>query len=299
MKSIYSSTEDRISIERPRKQSIPLVLSCPHSGQNYPLDFIKASALEPLRLRSSEDSFVDEIFQQARNLGAPLVRALFPRVFVDVNRGPFELDPTMFKTVLPGYVTTKNNRISAGLGTIAKSVSRGELIYKGKLDFDEVKERIDLFYKPYHDALQSLVQDTKKRFGYCILLDCHSMPSSAARSAFPRPYGNKRLDVVLGDCHGSSCHPSIIAIAMESLLKSNLIVRRNNPYAGGFITSYYGKPYENVHCLQIEINRSLYMDEVKIERLDGIVPLTNIMSRLIANIAQLPNPNAQTEEAAE
>ena len=299
MKSIKLLTENPVSIERPRTQSMPLVLSCPHSGQNYPLDFIKASALEPLRLRSSEDSFVNEIFQQAKHLGAPLIHALFPRVFVDVNRGPFELDPTMFKTRLPDYVTTKNNRISAGLGTIAKSVAHGELIYKRKLDFGEVKKRIDLFYKPYHRALQRLVQDTKNQFGYCILLDCHSMPSSAARSTFPRPHGNKRLDIVLGDCHGSSCHPSVVAIVMESLLKANLTVRRNNPYAGGFITSHYGKPYENVHSLQIEINRSLYMDEAKIERLDNIASLTGIMSQLIANIGELPNPLAQFEGAAE
>ena len=140
MNILESNIDKPINIEQPGHQSVPLVISSPHSGLDYPADFVKNSALSKQRLRSSEDCFVDEIFRYAPKVGAPLLKALFPRVFVDVNRGPFELDPTMFNSCLPNYVTTKNQRIFAGLGTVAKVVSNGEEVYKNKLDFDEIKK---------------------------------------------------------------------------------------------------------------------------------------------------------------
>ncbi|MBH67668.1 MAG: N-formylglutamate amidohydrolase [Rhodospirillaceae bacterium] len=288
-----------ISIERPKTQCVPLVISSPHSGRSYPREFVRMSALTSKRLRSSEDSFVNELFQEAKNIGAPLIRALFPRVFVDVNRGPYELDPEMFKTPLPDYVVTKNSRIAAGLGTIAKVVSNGDLVYREKLNFNEATDRINSYYYPYHEALQALIQDTKKKFGFCILLDCHSMPSSVAKPALCQSHRSRRLDIVLGDCHGTSCDPSIITTAMEQLLKNGFSLRRNNPYAGGFITRNYGKPRENVHSLQIEINRALYMDEKKMKRLESIISLTNNMSDFMLKMAQIPDPALAFQQAAE
>ena len=161
----------KIDVKRPFKQALPLVVSSPHSGRNYPQKFVDASDLTPLRLRSSEDSFVDEIFDSAPTIGAPFIKALFPRAFLDVNRQPFELDPSMFSDILPNFVTTQNNRISAGLGTIARVVSNGEKIYRDKLTFIEAETRINDFYWPYHQTLKTLIDNTKNEFGYCILLD--------------------------------------------------------------------------------------------------------------------------------
>lgn len=294
-----TNIEKPISVQFPKKQLAPLVVSSPHSGSNYPLEFVEKSALSKLKLRSSEDCFVDEIFSQASEIGVPLLKALFPRVFVDVNRGPFELDPAMFDTALPDYVTTKNQRIFAGLGTVAKVVSNGEEIYKQKLNFDDVKKRIETYYNPYHLELKKLVEKTRDIFGFCILLDCHSMPSNAARSAAPKPFGKKGVDIILGDCHGSSCHPSIMNTALESLTKAGFSVKRNNPYAGGFITQHYGKPYENVHAIQIEINRSLYMNEKALERLNEISELTQIMTDFMKDMGQKLDPMAHFKGAAE
>ena len=224
-----------------------------------------------MRLRSSEDSFVDEIFNSAPTLGAPFIKALFPRAFLDVNRQPFELDPSMFSDILPDFVTTQNSRISAGLGTIARVVSNGEKIYRDKLTFIEAETRINDFYWPYHQTLKTLIDDTKNKFGYCILLDCHSMPSGTTKYKNSYRSSTGRLgDIVLGDCYGTSCHRDIINSAIDILSGYGFSIRRNIPYAGGFITRNYGKPRESVHAIQIELNRALYMDEKLIERLDNI-----------------------------
>ena len=282
----------KIDVKRPFKQALPLVVSSPHSGRNYPQKFVDASDLTPLRLRSSEDSFVDEIFDSAPTLGAPFIKALFPRAFLDVNRQPFELDPSMFSDILPNFVTTQNSRISAGLGTIARVVSNGEKIYRDKLTFIEAETRINNFYWPYHQTLKTLIDDTKNEFGYCILLDCHSMPSGTNRYKNSCRSSNGRLgDIVLGDCYGTSCHKDIINSAIDILSGYGFSVRRNIPYAGGFITRNYGKPKEGVHAIQIELNRSLYMDEKLIERLDNIELLAKAMTNFMDFLGNLLTSN--------
>jgi len=292
--------KDKIVVRSPQKKILPLIVSSPHSGRNYPPDFVAASALTPLRLRSSEDSFVEDIFSYAPDLGASLIQALFPRVFVDVNRQPYELDPTMFSDPLPHYVITQNSRISAGLGTIARVVSNGERVYKNKLTFQEAEERINHFYRPYHDALQTLINNTKDEFGYCILLDCHSMPSGRIGTNNPSQSKPSRLaEIVLGDCHGTSCHPHIMKSSNEFLTGCGFSVRRNIPYAGGFITRTYGKPKEGVHALQIELNRALYMDEQHIEPLEEIKPLRHAMTGFVEQLGKLVIPNMGYKEAAE
>ena len=292
--------KDKIVVRSPQKKILPLIVSSPHSGRNYPPDFVAASALTPLRLRSSEDSFVEDIFSYAPDLGASLIQALFPRVFVDVNRQPYELDPTMFSDPLPHYVITQNSRISAGLGTIARVVSNGERVYKNKLTFQEAEERINHFYRPYHDALQTLINNTKDEFGYCILLDCHSMPSGRIGTSNPSQSKPSRLaEIVLGDCHGTSCHPHIMKSSNEFLTGCGFSVRRNIPYAGGFITRNYGKPKEGVHALQIELNRALYMDEQHIEPLEEIKPLRHAMTGFMEQLGKLVIPDMGYKEAAE
>ena len=282
----------KIDVKRPFKQALPLVVSSPHSGRNYPQKFVDASDLTPLRLRSSEDSFVDEIFDSAPTLGAPFIKALFPRAFLDVNRQPFELDPSMFSDILPNFVTTQNSRISAGLGTIARVVSNGEKIYRDKLTFIEAETRINNFYWPYHQTLKTLIDDTKNEFGYCILLDCHSMPSGTNRYKNSCRSSNGRLgDIVLGDCFGTSCHKDIINSAIDILSGYGFSVRRNIPYAGGFITRNYGKPREGVHAIQIELNRALYMDEKLIERLDNIELLAKAMTNFMDFLGNLLTSN--------
>ncbi len=270
---------------RPAAQKAPLVFASPHSGAAYPPDFVAGSRLDPVTLRRSEDSYVDELFAAAPEHGAPLLRALFPRAFVDPNREALELDPTMFEDALPATAMTATPRVVAGLGSIARVVATGEEIYARKLCFAEARDRLERYYRPYHGALEELVLATRRRFGHCLLIDCHSMPSVGG--PMERDAGDPRVDIVLGDCHGRSCAP-LLASHVEALLaRRGLRIARNSPYAGGFVTQSYGRPAEGLHALQIEINRALYMDETSFERGPGFGRMRGLMTELVRDLAQI------------
>lgn len=267
----------------PAEQTKPLVLASPHSGSHYPAEFLASARLDPRALRKSEDCFVDEIFAGAPGLGVPLIRALFPRAFLDVNREAFELDPDMFVDSLPSYVNTRSPRVAAGLGTIARVVANGEDIYRGKLRFAEAVRRVNQYYTPYHTALRRLVDETRARFGHVVLIDCHSMPSPGLGDR-----DSRRTDVVLGDCFGNSCAPLVIESAERFLRGLGYTVSRNTPYAGGYTTRHYGRPRQGIHALQIEISRDLYMDETSLARLPFLDVLARHMSEMVDTIAHLP-----------
>ncbi|MGD9742473.1 MAG: N-formylglutamate amidohydrolase [Dongiaceae bacterium] len=269
----------------PDAQRVPLVFASPHSGNVYPPEFVAASRLDPMTLRRSEDSYVDELFGAAPTLGAPLLRALFPRAFVDPNREAMELDPAMFEDALPPGAKVATPRVVAGLGSIARVVATGEEIYGHKLRFAEARDRLDRFYRPYHGALEELVHATRRRFGHCLLIDCHSMPSVGG--PMERDAGDARVDVVLGDCHGRSCAPLVTSHVEGLLMRQGLRVARNTPYAGGYVTQFYGRPAEGLHALQIEINRALYMDEASYRRGPGFERVRKAMTGLIGGLAAL------------
>jgi N-formylglutamate amidohydrolase len=262
----------------PGRQTVPLVFASPHSGRAYPPDFVAAARLDPLALRRSEDGFVDELFAAAPDHGAPLLAATFPRVFCDVNREPWELDPGMFDGPLPSWVNTASPRVGAGLGTIARVVATGEAVYRRKLSFAEAEDRIRRFWQPYHAALAALIAETRNEYGTCLLIDCHSMPTHPAQAGNPP-------DFVLGDAHGTACAPRATRLVEQALMEMGYRVRRNDPYAGGYVTRHYGRPREGVHALQIEVSRPLYMDETRIERLPGMAALQGDLTRLIAKLA--------------
>lgn len=269
----------------PQRQSLPLVFASPHSGNRYPRAFLDQSKLDGMTLRRSEDSFVDEIFGAAPGLGAPLIRARFPRAYVDPNREPFELDPGMFADELPTYANTRSPRVASGLGTIARVVANGADIYRDKLTFQDALERIRRFYWPYHSALRGLIEETRASFGYCILIDCHSMPS--AGGVTDKTGAAAKIDFVLGDCHGTACAPVVTEVAQRAFKSLGYRVARNAPYAGGFVTRHYGRPAEDVHALQIEINRALYMDEGKIRRGSHLPRLAQQMQGVIQSLGRL------------
>jgi N-formylglutamate amidohydrolase len=280
-----AAVEPPIEILAPARQELALVFASPHSGNDYPAEFLAASRLDPLTLRRSEDSYVDEIFGAAPRLGAPLLRARFPRAYLDPNRELFELDPAMFEDELPAFVNTRSPRVRVGLGTIARVVATGEDIYARKLRFAEAMARIDRLYRPYHRALRQLVTATRERFGTYLLIDCHSMPSNV--SLPERSARRGRTDIVLGDCHGTACHPIIMETAHRLLSAKGYAVARNAPYAGGFTTAHYGKPGAAGHCLQIEISRALYMDERNFDRKPFFGQLVDDMRDLAAALAAI------------
>jgi N-formylglutamate amidohydrolase len=265
-------------LHAPERPFAPVVFTSAHSGRAYSADLMTGVRLCALSLRRSEDCFVDELFSAAPANGAPLLAANFPRAFCDANREAWELDPGMFTERLPDWVNTTSSRVSAGLGTIAKVVASGESIYSAKLPFAEAERRIFTYWRPFHDTLLQLIQDVRARFGYCLVIDCHSMPSNGQG----KRAGGRPVDFVLGDLHGSACASRVTRAAEALLTSKGYLVRRNDPYAGGFITRHYGRPAEDVHVLQIEIARALYMNEARIERLPDFPLVQRQISDLVA-----------------
>jgi|TARA_R110002072_G_scaffold22507_11_gene78983 N-formylglutamate amidohydrolase len=279
------SSEPAYRLDLPDSQRLPLVFASPHSGRHYPARFVAASRLDPRTLRRSEDCYVEELFAAAPGLGAPLLQALFPRAYVDVNREPYELDPKMFNAPLPDFVNRHSPRVAAGLGTLARVVGNGQEIYRDQLIFAEAATRLRRCYWPYHHCLADLVEQTRRRFGFCVLIDCHSMPSNSVGGLL-RP-GVKPLDMVLGDCFGTSCAPEVSDVVQQGLTRMGYRTLRNKPYAGGFVTRHYGRPSAGVHVLQIELNRKLYIDEASYQRTASFGRLADHLAQLIQSLGQL------------
>ncbi|WP_244488317.1 N-formylglutamate amidohydrolase [Devosia sp. Root436] len=260
---------------RPRRLVTPLVFNSPHSGRVYPERFLAMTRLDHLSIRQSEDAWVDELFARAPHLGAPMLRAHFPRAYLDVNREPWELDPTMFVEPLSERFNTTSPRVAAGLGTLARVVAENKPIYRDRLTLDDARMRIDGIYHPYHAALQKLLSEAIAAFGVALLIDCHSMPRITRSNDKAAP------DIVLGDRYGTTCAPGLVDLAETIFASAGLKVARNRPYAGGFATRTYGRPQHGVHALQIEISRHLYMNEVTLAKNADFDAIRSLVERLI------------------
>ncbi len=249
----------------PAQRTSRVVFACPHSGRDYSAAFLQATALDSTVLRSSEDAFVDLLFQSAPLEGAALLVARAPRAFVDLNRNEDEFDPALILGVprLP-----HNPRIASGLGVIPRVVANGRTIYCGKLPLAEAQERIAKFWRPYHLALATLLSEQRKRFGQAILIDCHSMPHEAivafGASAIARNRTAPRPDVVLGDRYGAASAGWVMDRVEAAFVDAGFRVARNAPFAGAFVAQQYGRPSIGQHVIQVEIDRALYMDERRI-----------------------------------
>ncbi len=281
--ALLSATLPPVDVITPAVQTLPLVFASPHSGSDYPRDLLSATRLDALTLRRSEDAYVDALFGAAPSWGAPLLRARFARAYLDPNREPYEFDPAMFEDALPPYVNRTSPRVRMGLGTIARVVASGEEIYARKLAVGEAMSRVERLYRPYHRALKQLLAETRTKFGFYLLIDCHSMPSACLGDRGRA----SRADIVLGDCHGTSCHVAVMDTMHRALSAKGYRVARNAPYAGGFTTAHYGQPGANGHCIQIELSRALYMDEQSFERKPYFDRLADDMSDIVLALAAL------------
>lgn len=271
----------------------PVIFNSPHSGSVYPRAFLAASRIEREALARSEDSFMDEMIADLPTRGFPILRVNFPRSYVDVNREPYELDPRMFNGRLPGYANTRSMRVAGGLGTIPRVVGDGQDIYFDRIDVEDALGRIEALYKPYHRALRRVINKAHQAFGAVILVDCHSMPSVGVTRDEP-----KRPDIVIGDRYGTSCGQTLVD-EIETVFKSlGYSVGRNKPYAGGFITEHYGTPASGAHAVQLELNRSIYMDERRRERGPRFEKIATDFAVLADAIAALPLEGFRPFQAA-
>ncbi|ESX48893.1 MULTISPECIES: N-formylglutamate amidohydrolase [unclassified Mesorhizobium] len=266
------------------EQRVPFVFNSPHSGRYYPDRFLAMARLDRNAIRRSEDCYVDELFGGAVALGAPILAANFPRAYLDVNREPWELDPRMFAEPVPSFCNIRSARVAGGLGTVPKLVGEGLDIYSGRLPLAEAVQRIEAVYKPYHETLKRLLTRTHARFGYAVLIDCHSMPASIRVGD-----SGLRPDFIVGDRFGISATAALTETAIGLLIGMGYTVAHNKPYAGGFITEHYGRPARHLHALQIEVNRGLYMNERTFQKSAGFDALADDMARFSADLMAMPD----------
>jgi N-formylglutamate amidohydrolase len=265
------------SVFRPSELTTSVVVATPHSGRHYPRSFLRSSMLDERSIRSSEDAFMDLLVEAAPGLGAPLLAAEYPRAYIDLNRSEEELDPGVIEGV--GRVV-QTPRISSGLGVIPRVVANGRAIYRGKLPRAEADDRIERIWKPYHSELDRLMQVAHDRFGEAIILDFHSMPHEALDSV-ARP-GRRRPEVVLGDRFGASARGDLMDALEAAFLEAGLVVSRNAPFAGAYVAQRYGRPARGWHAVQIEIDRSLYMNERMIRPNGNFDNVRRIVTSVIA-----------------
>ncbi len=267
---------------RPASRSTSVVFASPHSGRDYSAAFLARSVLDAREIRSSEDAFVDVLFAAAPDHGAPFLTATAPRAYLDLNRGPDELDPALIEGVRRN---PHNPRVTSGLGVIPRVVANGRQIYRGKLTLAEAHQRIAGWWRPYHDQLQTLLDESNNAFGEAILMDCHSMPHEALEHAGSP--GALRPDVVLGDRFGAAAAGAVVEQVEAAFANAGLRVARNMPFAGAYITQHYGRPSRGQHAIQIEIDRAVYMDERTLEPNDDFAAFKAVLDGVIAALADI------------
>jgi N-formylglutamate amidohydrolase len=264
----------------PAKLCSGVVFASPHSASDYPKTFLQQTILDSHTIRSSEDAFVDQLFDCVPSFGVPFLTAGAPRAFVDLNRATDELDPALVQGVRR---QAHNPRIASGLGVVPRVVANSRSIYRGKLPMAEVERRIEDYWRPYHSALAALLTRAKDQFGAALLIDCHSMPHEAVESMAQR--GARPPEVVLGDRFGTTASAGIVDRIEAAFASAGLTVSRNAPFAGAYITQTYGKPARNQHAVQIEIDRALYMDEALIQPNENFTQLQSLLSAVVSEIS--------------
>ncbi len=269
-------------LTHPERRTTSVVFASPHSGRDYSWSFLRKTALDQHQVRSSEDAFVDELFEAAPRFGAPFLKAGAPRAYVDLNRSADELDPALIEGV--GKLR-HNPRVASGLGVIPRVVANGRAIYNGKLQRAEAERRIDTYWRPYHEALAGQLDQAHMIFGQSILLDCHSMPHEAMDSVVRM--GAKRPEVVLGDRFGASASDEVVSRIEAAFQAAGLVVVRNTPFAGAYITQRYGRPSRDRHAVQIEIDRALYMNEQLIRPNGNFEGFKRLLEGVISELVQI------------
>jgi len=267
---------------RPAYLGSRVVFASPHSSRDYPADLLRVSQLDEHVIRSSEDAFVDQLFAAAPDYGAPLLCAGVPRAYVDMNRSPDEIDPAL---VEGARRQSHNPRVASGLGVIPRVVANGRAIYRGKISMLETKSRLKTYWYPYHDALQSLLDEAHRQFGQAILVDCHSMPHEAM-DGVSRSRG-RAPEIVLGDRFGAAASGDIVDRVEAAFAAAGFKVARNTPFAGAYVAQAYGRPSRNQHAIQVEIDRALYMDEQRIRPNDRFHDVCRQLTSVIREIARI------------
>jgi N-formylglutamate amidohydrolase len=267
--------EDVLVRDDPSGERVPLVLDSPHSGTVYPADFHFVCPLPALR--QAEDTYVEELFAGAPEYGATLISALFPRSYIDVNRAIDDLEPELLDGPWPELLKP-SDKSAAGMGLIRRLCRPGLPMYDGRLSVSHVADRIEHYYRPYHEQVAATIGRLHARFGQVYHLNCHSMPSFGGRNGEP-------VDIVLGNRDGTTCDGDFLHFIADIMRGFGYAVRLNDPYKGVELVRRYGDPTRGIQSLQFEISRRLYMNEETLEKHAGFDRLRGHLNRLVHRLA--------------
>lgn len=260
----------------------PLVLSIPHSGTYFPPEFVEAVACSVEVMRHNEDLLVDKLLQNAIDTGIPALKMLVGRAFIDLNRDRLELDPAMFYNYPREKDVLFDKHCRVGLGVVHRIDYLRRPLYKGLLDYHEVEKRLKYVYDVYHAELQKIVSKCLKKFGFCLVLDCHSMPSKICSIIDDR----SGIDICLGTLFSQSCPQEMSDFFAGQFWNKNYNVEFNCPYSGAFTTFNYCQPRKKIYTLQLEINRALYADEDRLLPNEHFATVADDVSEAVINLAQ-------------
>jgi len=274
----------RIRRPDPSLYEVPLLLyDSPHSGRRYPADF--ETSLEKVALRRAEDAYVDELLAGTPKYGAVVLDAICPRCIIDVNRAESDIDVTLLREPWPGEVAP-TDKSARGLGLVRRYVTPGVEINSRPLEISELRDRIDNSYRPYHSALDELVEEIWDARGFVWHINWHSMKATG-NAMTPDGVGAKRPDFVVSNRDWQSASPELTEWIVGALKSFGYSVSLNDPYKGGSIVERIGSPSDKIHSIQIEINRALYLDEERVETHKGFADLARNIETFTAGLGAL------------
>jgi N-formylglutamate amidohydrolase len=252
---------------------LPVVLSVPHAGRDYPQWLIEDSSGGRRALSTLEDPHVDRLIWRALSRGCGAVVAQTPRAAVDCNRAEDDIDPAVVEGVHGARVTA---RARGGLGVVPSRTQQHGYLWRRPISPEQLGDRLDQAHRPYHRAVDALILETLERFGCALLLDCHSMP--------PPPRGTP--PIVFGDAHGRTADGWISRHAVEIARDCGLEAAVNDPFAGAHVIQRHACPQRNVHALQVEIDRRFYLDGQLDEPGPGFDRMAAFIERLAAELGE-------------
>ena len=260
----------------------PLILSIPHSGSDFPAEFLSQVNSSVDVMRHNEDIFVDELIKPAVDAGVPMLKMLVSRSVIDLNRDRLELDPSMFYNYPKDKDILYDKHCRVGLGVVHRINYLRQPLYKGLLDYKEVEARLKNLYDVYHNRLQQIIHKCIKKFGFCVILDCHSMPSKICSIIDDR----SGIDICLGNLFSQSCPQEVSDFLAGQFWDKNYKVEFNCPYSGAYITFNYCQPRRKMYTLQLEVNRSLYADESSLKKNESFYQISDDVSTAVISLAQ-------------
>lgn len=259
--------------------SVPVLLSVPHAGRDYPADVYDALRLHPGALVRLEDRYADLLARRSIQLGQPVIMANRARAWIDLNRDEQDIDAEMVQGAVRADYPAPGVKQRGGLGLIPRRLSGDGDLWKRQFTRAEVEHRITSLHQPYHEAINEVLERMRQRFGVAILLDLHSMPPIRSAVTGPAP------QFVIGDRFGKSAASQYAELLMSRLQAHGFLAALNHPYAGAYILRRHAKPRANIHAIQLEVDRSLYLDPDLRQPGAGLPRLSALIPALVTAIA--------------